>query len=92
MASSPFRLSLIVAAMKSPDDRLGPLALSWLGASRVADLRSDSDDLAYLVRAIKRPLPVLPAGRDERELALLVIALRARDHARRLLALVANGG
>ncbi|MHC2625558.1 acyl-CoA reductase-like NAD-dependent aldehyde dehydrogenase [Bradyrhizobium huanghuaihaiense] len=73
----------------------GPLsteALVVLRHATVADLRSDVAELSALVAAIRRPFPAtLPTDPDEREFALLLIALRARDHARRLLALVEAG-
>lgn len=56
----------------------------------IADLRSDADELAALVQALQRPFPSLPTDRAEREVALLVIALRARDQARRLLSLIGD--
>ncbi|MCA1533718.1 hypothetical protein I6F21_14220 [Bradyrhizobium sp. NBAIM03] len=75
------------------DDRpLSTEALVVLRHATVADLRGDAEELAELVAAIRAPFPAtLPADPDERELALLMIALRARDHARRMLALVESG-
>lgn len=75
------------------DDRpLSTEALVVLRHATVADLRSDAAELAALVAAIRAPFPAtLPADPDEREFALLLVALRARDHARRLLALVESG-
>ena len=79
--------------MREPDDdRLGPLAQTLLAASRVVDLRDDAAELGALIKAIRRPFPAsLPTDPDEREFALLILALRARDQARRLLALVVDG-
>ncbi|MGX1320506.1 hypothetical protein AB7M17_003959 [Bradyrhizobium sp. USDA 377] len=55
-------------------------------------IRERADELAALVQAIRTPFPAtLPTDPDEREFALLLLALRARDHARRLLALVECG-
>jgi len=78
--------------MREPDDKLGPLAQGLLAASRVVDLRDDADELGALIKAIRRPFPAaLPTDPEERSFALLILALRARDQARRLLALVAGG-
>jgi hypothetical protein len=77
--------------VREPDERPGPLAQSLLAAAVVADLRSDADELAALARETLRPLPVLPLDPVEREIMLTVLLLQARDQAKRVLALVANG-
>jgi hypothetical protein len=65
--------------------------------SRVIDLRDDAAELTRLIRLIRQPFPELPNDPDnptnaaEREMALLVLALRARDHARRLLSFFEQG-
>jgi hypothetical protein len=65
--------------------------------SRVNDLRDDAAELSSLIATIRQPFPELPNNPDnpkntaEREMAMLVITLRARDHARRLLALMERG-
>ena len=72
-----------------PQARLGAELQAILRHATVADLRSDADELAALVRAIRRPFPAsLPVDPDEREFALLILAFRARDQAQRLLALL----
>ncbi|MBR0787387.1 hypothetical protein [Bradyrhizobium iriomotense] len=74
------------------DDPLSAEAQTILRHATVADLRSDVAELSALVAAIRAPFPAeLPTAPDEREFALLLVALRARDHARRLLALVEAG-
>ena len=73
-----------------PDD--GPLsteALVVLRHATVADLRSDADELAALARAVLQPLPMLPLDPVERERVLATALLEAKDHARRLITLVA---
>ena len=66
------------------------LALDLMGRSRVADLRSDADELTNIIRAMQRPIPIMPSDPCEREFAMLVQILRERDRCRRLLALVAS--
>jgi hypothetical protein len=56
----------------------------------VADLRSDCDELAALVRETLQPIPTLPADPALRASMLLVLLLQARDRTRRLLAQVAS--
>jgi hypothetical protein len=68
-------------------DQLGPLALSILSAATVAQLRDNADELGEIVRAMRRPIPIMPTDPYERECALLVQVMRERDRCRRLLAL-----
>ena len=56
----------------------------------IADLRSDADEGARLVRDTLRPLPVLPLDPAEREAVLMLLLLQARDRSRRLLALLGD--
>jgi len=72
------------------DPKLDPVALDLMARSRLADLRSEADELAALVREVRRPLPVLPTNPTEREMVLMALLLQARNRARRLLALVAR--
>ena len=68
-------------------DSLAPnaLALSWMAASRVADLRASAAELTELCK--EEPLPELPVSM----LKLFRLLRRERDRSRRLLALVAKG-
>jgi hypothetical protein len=68
-----------------PDNKLGTIALSWLAASRVADLRASAAELAELCK--EEPLPELPVSM----LKLFRLLRRERDRSRRLLGLVAKG-
>ncbi|MBR0732416.1 hypothetical protein JQ595_27060 [Bradyrhizobium japonicum] len=80
--------------MREDDDdpKLNALALDLCERATLHRLKADATELAELVKAISRPFPAsLPTDPDEREFALLIIALRARDQARRLLALVEQG-
>ena len=71
---------------------LGPLALDLLAASRVVDLRDMADEIATLMRAAQRPIPVLPTDPVQREATLSILLLLARDRERRLLALIGAEG
>ena len=73
------------------DPKLDALALDLMGRSRVIDLKSSADDLMQIIRALQRPIPIMPSDPAERELAMLVQILRERDRRRRLLALVECG-
>ena len=44
--------------MDDPDNKLGTIALSWMAASRVADLRASAAELAELCK--EEPLPEPP--------------------------------
>jgi hypothetical protein len=68
-----------------PDNKLGTIALSWMAASRVADLRASAAELAELCK--EEPLPELPVSM----LKLFRLLRRERDRSRRLLGLVAKG-
>ena len=73
------------------DDRpLNAEARTILRHATVADLKCDAAALAELVRAVRRPLPMLPLDPAERERTLMM-ALSAKDGAARwLLALIAG--
>ena len=71
--------------MDDPDNKLGTIALSWMAASRVADLRASAAELAELCK--EEPLPELPVSM----LKLFRLLRRERDRSRRLLGLVAKG-
>jgi hypothetical protein len=78
---------MVQQAARMTTDKLGPLALSILSAATIARLRDDADELAELVQAMRRPIPIMPADPRERECALFVQIMRERDRCRRLLAL-----
>ena len=71
--------------MDDPDNKLGTIALSWLAASRGADLRASAVELAELCK--EEPLPELPVSM----LKLFRPLRRERDRSRRLLGLVVKG-
>jgi hypothetical protein len=68
-----------------PDNKLGTIALSWMAASRVADLRASAAELAELGK--EGPLHELFVSM----LKLFCLLRRERDRSRRLLGLVAKG-
>jgi len=72
-----------------PDDpKPNALALDLMQRATLAQLRDDASELAGLVREILEPLPVLPLNATERELALMVLLLQARDREMRLLTVI----
>lgn len=73
------------------NNKPGPLAQSWLGASRVADLRDLASETGALVRETLKPLPTLPLDAIARERVLALALLAKDDAARRLLAWVERG-
>jgi hypothetical protein len=55
--------------------------------SRIHTLRDEAVEVGEILDAVTRPLPSLPVDPAERELALIVLALRERERCRRLLRL-----
>jgi hypothetical protein len=75
-----------------PDNRKpNALAVDLMQRATLSQLREDATDLAGLVRAIQKPLPTLPVDATERELALMILLLQARERERRLLTLLVSG-
>ena len=78
--------------MHDPDrDRPGPLALSILAAATVAEICSNADETVALVRAIQKPLPILPLDQSKCVEVLATALLEKDAAANRLLAMVASG-
>ena len=50
-------------------------------------MRENADELAKIIRAMCRPIPIMPSDPREREVAMVVQILRERERCRRVLAL-----
>jgi hypothetical protein len=77
--------------MREPDDRPGPLALSFMAAAHVEDLRDAADTTAALVRELLE-LPDIPDHNlTKREAMLALMVWQKVELAKQLLARVERG-
>jgi hypothetical protein len=74
--------------MRDHETETDRIARDIMVRSRIFDLKADAAELTAILESARRPIPMFPTNRDERELALFVQLLRERACSRTLLALL----